>query len=136
MKKILLTAVLVLLTACGPSNNVKYQDVATPVYIVPAPPVVTRPALVTDTLTPAQRAQPGVVLQAEQASWAQVMGYIEQLETIVQKYGQLSVESKKNLDAFLAAHPEMKVTAKDLDSASVSEWKKIFESKQDAPPAK
>jgi len=121
MKKLLLSFALagVLLTGCG--KTIQYKDVAYPVYVVPTPPEVSRPALEIDKLTPDQRADAGLVLKAQRATDEQKDGYIAQLETIVQKYRELSAISKANLDRILGK-PEAAKVPQALDSASPEEW--------------
>lgn len=121
MKNILSVILLsVLLVGCNSIGKVKYHDVATPVYVVPAPPKIERPTLAIDSLTEEQRNDPGLVEQAKRASSIQKQGYIEQLEAIIAKYGALAVESQTNLNKMLGANAPL---VPSIDSASVDEWK-------------
>lgn len=121
MKKILLVILLaILMTGCNTVGKLKYQNVATPVYVVPAPPKVDRPALAVDALTPEQRTDAGLVAQAQRATAVQKQGYIDQLELIIKKYGALAVESQANLNKMLGLNAP---TVPTLDSATEEEWK-------------
>lgn len=121
MKRILSVIMLtILLIGCNSVGKVKYQDVPTPVYVVPAPPTVVRPALAVDALTPEQRGDAGLVAQAQRATAVQKQGYIDQLELIIKKYGVLAAESQANLNKMLGLNAP---TVPTLDSATEEEWK-------------
>ncbi len=121
MKNILSVILLSLfLLGCDTVGKVKYVNVPTPVYVVPAPPAVQRPVLAIDLLTPEQRSDAGVVAQAQRATVVQKNGYIEQLELILNRYASLSAESQANLNKMLGINAP---TVPTLDSATDEEWK-------------
>lgn len=120
-KLITLCFISFLLVGCV-KPAIVYKDVAYPVYVVPAPPVVTRPVLIIDTLTPDEAKDPGTVLRAQRATSEQKNGYIAQLELIVSKYSELAVSSKANLDKMLGPLASA-LPPQTLDSVTTEEWK-------------
>ena len=87
-------AAVFLLAGCGATTQtvkeVEIQEVKVPFLYCPAPPRVSRPILVIDTLTPADRADPGKVAQAYKASFIQLRGYAVNLEQILAQYNETS----------------------------------------------
>lgn len=113
-----------LLSGCETTKKIVYKEVPYPVYVVPAPPEIERPVLQIHKLTDEQKAIDGEILKAERASVVQLLSYIDELELIVGKYRELSVESSKNLDRLKLPVP-MK-----LNDASETEWRSYFEPKE------
>lgn len=131
--KFILTVILsVLLVAGCAHERIVYRDTPKPVYIVPAPPAVQRPVLATENLTPEQRADPGIVLQAEHAAVEQLHGYIDQLEAVIKKYSDLATISADNLRRLMSEAAGTGGTTeqpRSLNSATVDEWHNILEPK-------
>ena len=90
---IVIAAVLAFLTGCASTSTVpkiETQFVHVPVLYSPIPPVVERPKLMIDTLTPQSDA--GDVALAYRATVKQLIQYAEILELIISKYGAVSAE--------------------------------------------
>lgn len=95
---VLVTAVIAL-TACTKKQDVKieYKDRFVPVYVVPAPPEVQRPELLLneankDTVSDEE------FVRLYSATTAQLNGYIEALELIIQRYRELAADSSRNIN--------------------------------------
>lgn len=138
MKKILLiVAIALTITACeGGPANIAYKDVPYPVYVVPAPNIPPRPALAVDSLTPTQKQDAGTVLQADSATVVQMKGYVQELETILNKYAELAIVSQSNLNAANVLAGKPKTTSPTLSSMTTDEWKKLFAPKVPVTPTK
>ena len=87
------------LTACTKKQDVKieYRDRFVPVYVVPAPPQVQRPELLLNennknTVSDEEFAR------LYSATTAQINGYVEALEKIIQKYAELAAASSRNIN--------------------------------------
>ena len=100
-----------------------YVDKPTPVYVVPEPPVVTRPILKIDTLSIADKNDPGRLAQAIAASMIQLKGYIKELETVYNKYIEISKEGKQSLSTILPSQEAASPYTWDFAS-----WKKYYDS--------
>lgn len=95
MKYLAIVLALVLAGCKTPAPEVRVEtvEVRVPVLVpIPAPPVTKRPDLVIFQLTQTDKADPGVVSLAYQASIKQLQGYVLQLEAIVEGYRDLSKE--------------------------------------------
>lgn len=85
MKKIILIAALAL-TGCATPLKITTQTIpqAVPIIYSPAPPVVVRPALPTDSITP--QTSDGDVAKDYAATVQALLGYSTQLEDIIAQY--------------------------------------------------
>ncbi len=95
VKNILALVVLsVTLCACATTHNIKLTTttvpVAVPLIYSPAPPVVARPSLPYQTMSPADQKVDGKVAQAYAASVEALLGYSEQLELIISQYKDIN----------------------------------------------
>lgn len=88
------------LAACKTKSDPKivYKTVNVPVYIVPAPPPIERPVLVLES-TPLEQlnSSDAAYVKALVASFKQLTGYAEELETVYNKYMQLAAISAQNV---------------------------------------
>lgn len=131
---IILSAVL--MSGCA-HERIVYRDTPKPVYVVPNPPEIQRPVLATETLTPEQQQNPGLVLQAQTAAVEQLHGYIDELEAIVKKYRDLATVSAEQLRQIIAEHQASSTSeqprslTRNLNSATTEEWGDILRSEQD-----
>lgn len=126
MNKFLIAILLtVALVGCSKEENVRtvYKNVPVPVYVVPQPPVITRPVLATETLTVEQKTVPGEVLKAERASVIQLQGYIHQLELYYGLTGQLAKTSSGVLKQLELPEPR----ALELTEESKDNWVELIE---------
>jgi hypothetical protein len=94
IRAILLGGVILDVTACSslpaPAPHIEYQTVVKPVYYVPAPPHVDRPALDINNLTDAQKNDIGQLAAAYKITIKELEDYSIELETIIAKYAELS----------------------------------------------
>jgi hypothetical protein len=100
--KLLVVSLMCLsLVACG-SNPTKvhteYKKTYVPVYTVPKPPVVERPKLAIQDLTPEQKKDAGEVTKALTISIEQLKDYITILERILNKYKELAEQGEKKIN--------------------------------------
>ncbi len=104
-------AMVALTTACVPKTIIKteYVEKRVPVNAVPAPPKVERPVYETSKLTPEDRKDIGKVTQAVTTESKQKDGYIEILETVINKYKELSEKAEILVAPLLLPAPEAKV---------------------------
>lgn len=91
-KVILITAIMLLATACVPKTIIKteYVEKRVPVNAVPAPPKIDKPVYETSKLTPEDRKDIGKVSYALVVESKQKDGYIEILELVINKYKELA----------------------------------------------
>ena len=75
-----------LFTKKEPLIRVEKQIIEVPVYSCPAPRDISRPALAIDSLTPADKTNPGKVGQAYKATVKTLQGYAAELETELNAY--------------------------------------------------
>ena len=108
-KTIAVIAAALLLAGCNGGQNVRdieVQEVKVPFLYCPAPPRVQRPVLVIESLSPADRADPGKVAQAYKASFIQLRGYTENLEQILKQYDATSQEFDDLRNQMREMYPE------------------------------
>jgi hypothetical protein len=91
VKYILIAFMAVGLASCmdQPVKTV-YRDKNIPIYVVPKAPAVNPPVLVVNTLTDAQKNDPGELSKAYAISLKQAMQYACQLKSIVDTYAELA----------------------------------------------
>lgn len=94
MKIKILIPALLLLSGCAsfPERGINTQiiKINTPVLYSPPPPEFDRPDLIIHELTEAQKRDPGQVVKYYRATVIQLLGYVEQLETVVESYDTVS----------------------------------------------
>jgi len=102
MKSVILLAVLAL-AGCASTCNIttKTVPIAVPIMYSPAPPVVARPVLPTDSLT--ATSADGDVAKAYAADVQALLGYSLELESIVAQYKTIS-DKNANVAAQAAAN--------------------------------
>ena len=104
--------VVLLLTGCVKQDVVKeveIQEVKVPFLYCPAPPRVSRPVLIINTLSPADLTDPGKVAQAYKASFIQIRGYAENLEQILQQYNETSEAYEDLRNQMKELHPDVDI---------------------------
>lgn len=105
MKNILILIVALIINGCAtstktPMKEIVYVDKPIPFYIVPEPPQIKRPEYAMDNIKADKitlRNNPGLVSRAIILTMKQKDEYIILLEDIINKYRELSVESKTKL---------------------------------------
>ncbi len=106
MKKILLIIAALGITSCATTHDVKLitktEPVAVPLIYSPAPPVIARPDLPYLLLTPTDEKVDGKVVQAYAASVEALIGYSEQLESIVAQYKDINASYTTLRDKLVA----------------------------------
>lgn len=94
MKNILILITVLTLSGCGvlktkPNITTDVKPIAVPIVYSPAPPVVARPELPHQTITPEKLKIDGEVVKSYAASIQALLGYSEQLEAIIAQYGTI-----------------------------------------------
>jgi hypothetical protein len=123
MKKLILIGTCFLfLSACATDSKVTkeimYVDKPIPFYIVPAPPKVTRPVWAKDSLDidkNSLRQNPGLVSRAIKLTMEQKDEYILLLEEIINKYNEMSIESKNKLRELSNENGPLSSSGEDKD---------------------
>lgn len=83
---ILLIPILLVLTGCPGNTRVETIEVKVPVSSCPAPKEISRPVLPIDNLKSEDNADPGKVAVAYKASVRALIGYIKELEQVLDGY--------------------------------------------------
>lgn len=101
MVKVLLSVIAItLITGCaGPQVRLKteVQESYVPILYCPAPPVVERPELAIEKLTPELLEHPGEVVKHYKATIIQLQGMVRELEEVLNQYDQNN-EAYKELE--------------------------------------
>lgn len=96
MRSLILLVALLLSGCTTPDVITRTVEVKVPVPIpAPTPPEVARPQLAINQLTVADKQDPGKVVICYEATIKQLIGYAEQLETILDGYRHKMIEVSK-----------------------------------------
>ena len=93
MKTLLCTITLLVLTGCCAPNAVittKCVPVGVPLIYSPMPPVIERPVLPHQVITPDDEKSDGKVVESYAASLQALIGYAEQLEQVIAEYKRIN----------------------------------------------
>ena len=97
----ILVAVLATLAIAGCTKKqdvkIEYRDRFVPVYVVPAPPTVTRPELLLNEQNK-ETVSDEEFARLYSATTAHINGYVEALEQIIAKYAELAAASSANIN--------------------------------------
>jgi len=79
---------VMLATGCASTPTFKTQvvEIRTPVLYSPRPPILDRPDLIIHELSVAERRDPGTVAKYYKATVLQLLGYTEELESVLESY--------------------------------------------------
>ena len=88
MKKLCVLALVALLVGCGGQIRIRseVQEVQVPLLYCPAPPVISRPDLPIQNMTPEQLANSGELVKHYRATVRALLGYSGELETALGSY--------------------------------------------------
>lgn len=94
INKLLVIVTALCLSACATTDNVKLttrtQPIGVPLIYSPSPPKIDRPDLPHLKLTPDDTKVDGKVVQAYAASVQALLGYSEQLESVISNYKDIN----------------------------------------------
>ena len=89
-----LAATAVVLGGCAGMEtrplSTQVVEINTPILYTPRPPILDRPDLIIHELSPAERNNPGTVAQFYKATLLQLLGYVEELESVIDGYTTIS----------------------------------------------
>ena len=100
IKLVAIVAILLLSTGCVKDQLIKtvYVEKKVPVNAVPAPPEIPKPIYEVSKLTPAERNDLGTFVKAVTTDSKAKDGYIEILETVINKYKELAKDAEVQVE--------------------------------------